>query len=370
MPGSRKVNGKALTGDISLSAGDVGAFSLGLTGRANAVPWNTDTGLYELLHPGYSEHVAHFYNGSGSCPAFQLRVAYRNGGIAYRSARDSYGFEEDWTNIYTTKNKPSAEDVGACRAYSGSINTGGGTWTTKEFIVWLKQNGAFDVPYWMCKGSWSYADNRIINDTGCGNICLAGAVVEVMGVESAMTIRVTTPTTTSGNGIASVQFTYINHGEGYYPGWRRDYNTANKPTVEDVGACRAYSGSINTGGGTWTTQEFIVWLKQNGAFDVPYWMCKGSWSYADNRIINDTGCGNICLAGAVVEVMGVESAMTIRVTTPTTTVNDGISNAQFTYINHGEGYYPGWRRDYNIANKPTAGDVGHILKPNAIVVIP
>ncbi|WP_229015751.1 MULTISPECIES: phage tail protein [Photorhabdus] len=117
----------------------------------------------------------------------------------------------------------SAGDVGACRAYSGSINTGGGTWTTKEFIVWLKQNGAFDVPYWMCKGSWSYASNRIINDTGCGNICLAGAVVEVMGVESAMTIRVTTPTTTSGNGIANAQFTYINHGEGYYPGWRRDY---------------------------------------------------------------------------------------------------------------------------------------------------
>ncbi|MFD0708922.1 phage tail protein [Photorhabdus akhurstii] len=118
----------------------------------------------------------------------------------------------------------SAGDVGACRAYSGSINTGGGTWTTKEFIVWLKQNGAFDVPYWVCKGSWSYASNRIINDTGCGNICLAGAVVEVMGVESAMTIRVTTPTTTSGNGIASVQFTYINHGKDYRPGWRRDYN--------------------------------------------------------------------------------------------------------------------------------------------------
>nr|WP_242688848.1 phage tail protein [Photorhabdus tasmaniensis] len=109
-------------------------------------------------------------------------------------------------------------------------------WTTAEFLQWLKFQGAFDNPYWICKGSWSYANNRIINDTGCGNICLAGAVVEVMGIESAMTIRVTTPTTTNGNGIANVQFTYINHGEGYYPGWRRDYNTANKPTAEDVGA--------------------------------------------------------------------------------------------------------------------------------------
>ncbi|KER01027.1 phage-related tail fiber protein, partial [Photorhabdus temperata subsp. temperata Meg1] len=123
VPSSRRVNGKALTGDISLTAGDVGAFSLGLTGRANAVPWNTDTGLYELLYPGYSEHVAHFYNGSGSCPAFQLKVGNRNSGIAYRSARDSYGFEEDWTNIYTTKNKPSAEDVGAVSATGGDYNS-------------------------------------------------------------------------------------------------------------------------------------------------------------------------------------------------------------------------------------------------------
>ncbi|MDB6372270.1 phage tail protein, partial [Photorhabdus bodei] len=35
VPSSRKVNGKALTGDISLSAGDVGAFKLGLTGSVS-----------------------------------------------------------------------------------------------------------------------------------------------------------------------------------------------------------------------------------------------------------------------------------------------------------------------------------------------
>ncbi len=131
----------------------------------------------------------------------------------------------------------NAGDVGACRAYSGDISIGGGgTWTTDEFIAWLKQNGAFDVPYWMCKGSWSYASNRLITDTGCGAIHLAGAVVEVMGPEYAMTIRVTTPTTTSGNGISNAQFTYINNGKDYLPGWRRDYNTADKPTAEDVGA--------------------------------------------------------------------------------------------------------------------------------------
>ncbi len=126
MPGSRRVNGKALTGDINLSAGDVGAFKLGLTGTYsvdNQVPWNADTGLYDLQRPGDSQLVAHFCNGVGSCPTFQLRVAYRNGGIAYRSARDSYGFEEDWIDIYTTKNKPSAEDVGAVSATGGDYNS-------------------------------------------------------------------------------------------------------------------------------------------------------------------------------------------------------------------------------------------------------
>ncbi|EHX33192.1 part of phage tail fiber [Escherichia coli DEC12A] len=54
-------------------------------------------------------------------------------------------------------------------------------WTTAQFISWLESQGAFNHPYWMCKGSWAYANNKVITDTGCGNICLAGAVVEVIG---------------------------------------------------------------------------------------------------------------------------------------------------------------------------------------------
>ncbi|EKG9329410.1 phage tail protein [Salmonella enterica] len=117
-------------------------------------------------------------------------------------------------------------NIGAARAFSGGINIGGdsGNWTTAEFITWLESQGAFNHPYWMCKGSWAYASNKVITDTGCGNICLAGAVVEVMGTGGAITIRVTTPTTTSGGGVPSAQFIYINHGDGYAPGWRRDFS--------------------------------------------------------------------------------------------------------------------------------------------------
>ncbi|MGS9273103.1 phage tail protein, partial [Salmonella enterica subsp. enterica serovar Infantis] len=35
-------------------------------------------------------------------------------------------------------------------------------------------------------------------DTGCGNISIAGAVIEVMGVRGAMTNRVTTSHSVSG----------------------------------------------------------------------------------------------------------------------------------------------------------------------------
>ncbi|HAX5966411.1 TPA: phage tail protein, partial [Escherichia coli] len=116
------------------------------------------------------------------------------------------------------------KNIGACRAYSGALSTEAGNWTTAQFIEWLDSRGAFNHPYWMCKGSWSYANNKIITDTGCGDIHLAGCVVEVMGTKSAITIRVTTPTTSSGGGTTSAQFTYINHGDGYSPGWRRDWN--------------------------------------------------------------------------------------------------------------------------------------------------
>ncbi|EFE0648627.1 TPA: phage tail protein [Escherichia coli] len=132
------------------------------------------------------------------------------------------------------------KNIGACRAFSGALSTEAGNWTTAQFIEWLDSRGAFNHPYWMCKGSWSYANNKIITDTGCGDIHLAGCVVEVMGTKSAITIRVTTPTTSSGGGTTSAQFTYINHGDGYSPGWRRDWNRQGD----------AMTGTINQDGGS------------------------------------------------------------------------------------------------------------------------
>ncbi|ELA5262288.1 phage tail protein [Salmonella enterica subsp. enterica serovar Bareilly] len=148
----------------------------------------------------------------------------KNVGLKETVNQAAGALQKDQNGADITDKDLFSRNIGAALAFSGGVTIGGDAnpWTTAEFIVWLESCGAFNHPYWMCKGSWDYAGNKIITDTGCGNICLAGAVVEVMGTRGAMTVRVTTPTTTSGGEVPSAQFTYINHGEAYAPGWRRE----------------------------------------------------------------------------------------------------------------------------------------------------
>lgn len=166
---------------------------------------------------------------SESLAATPKAVKAANDNAEKRLQKDQNGADIPGKDTFT-------KNIGACRAFGGSVSTTTGNWTTAQFIEWLDYQGAFNHPYWMCKGSWSYGNNKIITDTGCGNIHLAGAVIEVMGIKSAMTIRITTPTTSSGGGTTNAQFTYINHGTDYSPGWRRDYNSRNKPTASEIGA--------------------------------------------------------------------------------------------------------------------------------------
>ena len=127
--------------------------------------------------------------------------------------------------------------------------------------------------------------------------------------------------------------------------------------IDSTGFGRAYSGSVNFGGNQngITTAQFITLITNLGAFNTCYWVARGSWSYASNQIINDTGCGNIHLAGSVVEVIGNKSTYTIRITTPTTS-SGGATNTEFIYINNGSTYNPGWRRIYNMTVN-SSGDI-------------
>ncbi len=116
----RRVSGVEFDGskDITLTAAHVAAFARRATDTyADAdggVPWNAESGAYNVTRSGDSYILVNFYTGVGSCRTLQMKAHYRNGGLFYRSSRDGYGFEEDWAEIYTSKSlPPESYPVGA-----------------------------------------------------------------------------------------------------------------------------------------------------------------------------------------------------------------------------------------------------------------
>ncbi|MEF4658896.1 phage tail protein [Escherichia coli] len=117
---ARKISGVPFDGstDITLTAAHVAAFARRATDTyADAdggVPWNAESGAYKVTRSGDSYILVNFYTGVGSCRTLQMKAHYRNGGLFYRSSRDGYGFEEDWAEVYTSKNlPPESYPVGA-----------------------------------------------------------------------------------------------------------------------------------------------------------------------------------------------------------------------------------------------------------------
>ncbi|WP_052929230.1 phage tail protein [Escherichia coli] len=216
------------------------------------------------------------------------------------------------------------KNIGACRAYGAWLDIGGDNqvWTTAQFISWLESQGAFNHPYWMCKGSWAYANNKVITDTGCGDIGLAGAVVEVIGTRGAMTIRVTTPSTSSGSGITNAQFTYINHGDAYAPGWRRDYNTKNQQPAFALGQT----------GRRVANDKAVGWNWNSGVYDADI-------SGASTLILHFNMNAGSCPA--------VQFRVNYR--------NGGIF---YRSARDGYGFEADWSEFYTTTRKPSAGDVG------------
>ncbi|EIQ1022973.1 tail fiber protein, partial [Escherichia coli] len=216
------------------------------------------------------------------------------------------------------------KNIGACRAYSAWLNIGGDSqvWTTAQFISWLESQGAFNHPYWMCKGSWAYANNKVITDTGCGNICLAGAVVEVIGTRGAMTIRVTTPSTSSGGGITNAQFTYINHGDAYAPGWRRDYNTKNQQPAFALGQTGSTVGNDKAVGWNWNSGVYNANIGGASTLILHFNMNTGSCPAVQFRVNYRNG---------------------------------GIF---YRSARDGYGFEADWSEFYTTTRKPSAGDVG------------
>lgn len=134
--------------------------------------------------------------------------------------------------------------IGCPASPTGWLKTGnnGESITTAQLVTLLQNNGAFNTKAWFARCAWSYVTSASIPDseTGCGIIPLAGAVIEVFSNNTDnYTIRITTATTTSVSGaLTNAEFIYVFNVSGstsYSPGWRRAYNTKNKPTTTDLG---------------------------------------------------------------------------------------------------------------------------------------
>ena len=214
------------------------------------------------------------------------------------------------------------KNIGACRAFHSAISTGAGNWTTAQLIEWLDSQGAFNHPYWMCKCSWSYGNNKIITDTGCGTIHLAGCVIEVMGNKGAMTIRVTTPSTSSGGGTTNAQFTYINHGGDYAPGWRRDYNTKNQQPAFALGQTGSTVGNDKAVGWNWNSGVYNANIGGASTLILHFNMNTGSCPAVQFRVNYRNG---------------------------------GIF---YRSARDGYGFEADWSEFYTTTRKPSAGDVG------------
>ncbi|MEF4705616.1 phage tail protein, partial [Escherichia coli] len=117
---ARKISGVPFDGstDITLTAAHVAAFARRATetyaDADGGVPWNAESGAYNVTRSGDTYILVNFYTGVGSCRTLQMKAHYRNGGLFYRSSRDGYGFEEGWAEVYTSKNlPPESYPVGA-----------------------------------------------------------------------------------------------------------------------------------------------------------------------------------------------------------------------------------------------------------------
>ncbi|ENY6534071.1 phage tail protein [Escherichia coli] len=185
---ARKINNVSFDGtsDINLTPKNIGAFASGKTGDTvandKAVGWNWSSGAYNATIGGASTLILHFNIGEGSCPAAQFRVNYKNGGIFYRSARDGYGFEADWSEFYTTTRKPTAGDVGALSLSGGQLNgalgigtssaLGGNSIVLGDNDTGFKQNGDGNLDVYannvhvMRFVSGSIQSNKTVNITG------------------------------------------------------------------------------------------------------------------------------------------------------------------------------------------------------------
>ncbi|WP_409517657.1 tail fiber protein [Escherichia coli] len=230
---------------------DVPAASLTVKGTVQLSSATNSTSETQAATPKAVKAVYDLANGKQPADATLTALA----GLATATDKLPYFTGNDTASLTTLTNvgrdilaKTSTQEViqyiGCPASPTGWLKTGnnGESITTAQLVTLLQNNGAFNTKAWFARCAWSYATSASIPDseTGCGIIPLAGAVIEVFSNNTNnYTIRITTATTTSVSGaLTNAEFIYVfnvSGGTSYSPGWRRAYNTKNKPTTTDLG---------------------------------------------------------------------------------------------------------------------------------------
>ncbi|ATM29173.1 tail fiber protein [Escherichia coli] len=230
---------------------DVPAASLTVKGTVQLSSATNSTSETQAATPKAVKAVYDLANGKQPADATLTALA----GLATAADKLPYFTGNDTASLTTLTNvgrdilaKTSTQEViqyiGCPASPTGWLKTGnnGESITTAQLVTLLQNNGAFNTKAWFARCAWSYATSASIPDseTGCGIIPLTGAVIEVFSNNTDnYTIRITTATTTSVSGaLTNAEFIYVFNVSGstsYSPGWRRAYNTKNKPTTTDLG---------------------------------------------------------------------------------------------------------------------------------------
>lgn len=222
VPSDRKVNGKALSADIALNAADVGAYTTS----------ETDTRVAAAANAAASANA----NANGRVPSGRTVNSKALSADIVLGAGDVGALAKDQNGADIPNKVIFAKNASVPYLGSGWVNFGNsaGAWTTQQFVEFMNDMGAFNHLYFVCAATWSYATNRKITDTGCGIIELSGATVEVFADRFYLrTIRVTTMATSNDPASVPGQFIYVDEGNGGR--WRRDFNTDNL-TPASIGA--------------------------------------------------------------------------------------------------------------------------------------
>ena len=175
--------------------------------------WVSGIGTGKLQGPVLSNDIPSGYTSQ----EFELGKGFRT-----NSSELSPGLNADLLDGLHSSAFPIVSDTIRFMVGSSPANI-----TTAQFLTKLTNLGAFSVKAWAVKCSWEYAANDTITDTGCGNIQLAGSLIEVFsqGNGAIKFIRITTSPASTGGAIANSVFIYRDNGSGYTPNWKRLANT-------------------------------------------------------------------------------------------------------------------------------------------------